>query len=1414
MKCIPPVLSRYLNLLIAAMTFSVVSAHADIPVSLIKDINPGGGHAYPRHLTNINGTLYFSANYESYDRRLWKTDGTVSGTVLVKNITPDTYSTPYSEAMTNVNGTLYFAGKDDTNGTELWKSDGTTAGTVLVKDIHPGTNSSSPSNLINFNGILYFSAHTNAKGKELWMSDGTAAGTVLVKDIVTGFYGSNPCHMTLVNTTLFFSTCDARLGLWKSDGTSAGTVPVKDTMTEQKSLATYLSNVNGTLYFTSDANNHGWELWKSDGTAAGTTLVRDIVQGSTSSNPTYLTNVNGTLYFVAGDTANGRELWKSDGTEAGTILVKDIDPGNLSSNPNKLINVNGILFFVATDGGHGYEVWRSDGTEQGTYMVKDIRTGTNSSYPISMSNIDNSLYFNANTYPYNLGSKYELWKSDGTEAGTVRLTDFTSAKTSSSRITLAGRNIYFSASSPEYGDELWKIPLNQAPSAVSNSLTISEDSPLEITLSGSDPDGDSISYSLNSQPSHGYLGGAEPNLSYTPNPNFSGTDSFSFIVSDGIDDSSIANITITIAPINDPPIGAITIASTVIQEQTLTLNNTLSDADGLGVLNYQWLRNGSAITGASNPSYTLSDDDVESYISVTANYTDGYGTNESVTSNTTGAVSNLNDIPIGSVTIAGAAIEDQLLTVTNTLSDIDGLGTMSYQWLRNGSAITGATNSTYSLDDEDVGAYISVTAIYLDGHGTNESVTSNTTNVVSNFNDAPTGSVIIAGAAIEDQLLTVTNTLSDVDGLGVISYQWLRAGGFIDGATSSTYTLGDLDVGAVMSVIATYTDNYGMTENVTSNVTSAVININDIPIGTVTIAGTAIKDHQLTASNTLTDDDGLGIINYQWLRNGTSISGATSATFTLIDEDIGTLISVIASYTDNQGFAESVVSTTTSQVTEIEMDSDSDGIPDSLDAFPYNTSASVDNDDDGLPDHWNINCNSNCQDNSGLSLDEFLEDSDNDGVTNLQEQADGTDTANPDSDGDGISDGNEKANSTNPLAIDSDNDGVTDGDEITAGTDPNNADTDGDGISDGIEGAGFNPPRDTDGDYTIDALDLDSDNDGLLDSAEGANEIPVRDSDGDSIPDFVDALIDGTGSFDIDGDGIADPIECHSFPNCHDSDNDGQPDYTEKDSDDDGIPDWIEAGPYIYTLLDTDGDGVPNYQDEDSDNDGIEDYLEALVVGIDDQGVPYFYDNDHDRIPDYLDKNDTPETVIDSDGDGIRDEIECPLYPICPDTNNDGQPDYTEIDSDGDGIPDSVEAGNNFEVPIDTDADGIPDYQDRDSDNDGIDDIFEAGFNPTSPKDSDNDGIPDYVDASSQESNDGDGGGIEDNIECPECADEDGDGVLDNSDENTAPSGDSVTNADTDNNETTAGIASVNTAILVLLLIVCGLRKRAAIPKP
>ncbi|MBY6134194.1 hypothetical protein KUV61_00005 [Nocardioides marinus] len=373
-------------------------------------------------------------------------------------------------------------------------------------------------------------------------------------------------------------------------------------------------------------------------------------------------------------------------------------------------------------------------------------------------------------------------------------------------------------------------------------------------------------------------------------------------------------------PINQPPTGSVTISGTASEGQTLTASNSISDADGVGTISYQWQRDGVDISGANGSTYTLTQTDVGAAITVTASYTDNAGNPESVTSSATAAVTNVNDAPTGSVNIVGTAAEDQVLTATNSLADEDGLGSVTYQWQRDGVDITAATASTYALSQKDVGATITVVASYTDGGGTTESVTSAGTAPVANVNDDPTGNVTIAGTAAEDQTLTAANTLADEDGLGTIAYQWKRDGVDISGASGSTYTLTQDDVGAVITVAATYTDGEGTTESVTSAATATVTNVNDDPTGSVTIAGTAAEDQTLTAANTLADEDGLGTIAYQWKRDGVDISGASGSTYTLTQDDVGAVITVAASYTDGEGTTESVTSAATATVTNVNDD--------------------------------------------------------------------------------------------------------------------------------------------------------------------------------------------------------------------------------------------------------------------------------------------------------------------------------------------------------------------------------------------------------------------------------------------------------------------------------------------------------------
>jgi ELWxxDGT repeat protein len=327
----------------------------------------------------------------------------------------------------------------------------------MVLDINPGPFSSNPSQTVAIGSTTYFSANDGVHGKELWKSDGTAAGTTMVADISPesgpGLIGSYPSYLTNVNGTLFFAANDGAHGvqLWKSDGTAAGTTMVADINGSAGASPRYLTNVNGTLFFSANDSTHGTELWKSDGTAAGTTPLADI---GANSYPSNLTNVNGTLFF----STNGSELWKSDGTAAGTTLLADIGAG---SYPSNLTNVNGTLFFSTS----GSELWKSDGTAAGTTVLADLGAY---SYPSQLTNVNSTLFFAADDGT----DGTELWKSDGTAAGTVMVKDISPGSgwhgggyyagyygpNSSYPRSLTNVNgtLFFSATDGAHGRQLWK----------------------------------------------------------------------------------------------------------------------------------------------------------------------------------------------------------------------------------------------------------------------------------------------------------------------------------------------------------------------------------------------------------------------------------------------------------------------------------------------------------------------------------------------------------------------------------------------------------------------------------------------------------------------------------------------------------------------------------------------------------------------------------------------------------------------------------------------------------------------------------------------------------------------------------------------------------------------------------------------
>lgn len=205
------------------------------------------------------------------------------------------------------------------------------------------------------------------------------------------------------------------------------------------------------------------------------TMIKDINPGEPNSAPGLFAHVNGLLYFIANDGANGIELWKTDGTEANTVMIKNIGAGANSycestfGCGSEFIVMNDILYFRATDATHGAELWRSDGTDAGTYMVKDINPGSGDcSNSVFMSGqyfaqMNDVIYFAADGG----GNNIELWRSDGTEIGTYLVKDFaTGASSIPQYITAIDNNIYFQCKNTAGESEVWKSDGTEAGSVL------------------------------------------------------------------------------------------------------------------------------------------------------------------------------------------------------------------------------------------------------------------------------------------------------------------------------------------------------------------------------------------------------------------------------------------------------------------------------------------------------------------------------------------------------------------------------------------------------------------------------------------------------------------------------------------------------------------------------------------------------------------------------------------------------------------------------------------------------------------------------------------------------------------------------------------------------------------------------------
>lgn len=368
-----------------------------------------------------NGKTIFMAERVSVGNELFITDGTVSGTKLLKDINQTPFSagiteSSYPGAFFEYNGKVYFSADTNTSTRgAVWVTDGTSNGTNLFKAFtNDGGHSMFYPRKI-YNGKLIFTVYSSI-GIEPWVTDGTLAGTHVIKDIYNNCnYPSKPDEFTEFNGKLFFSANDGihYEGLWYTDGTEVGTqlFPFYNDGGSTFNLPTDLKAYNGKLYFMADAsplasNPYTKRRWVTDGTPSGTKLLNIPFLEDKEFNK--FMELNGKLYFV------GVGLYVTDGTASGSQTVKTINP---FPKPNiyypgkkNTIVYKGKMYFQADDSIHGPELWVSDGTDTGTHLFADINknhgAGSNPHY-FTISH--ERLFFTANDGV----NDYQLYVTDG-----------------------------------------------------------------------------------------------------------------------------------------------------------------------------------------------------------------------------------------------------------------------------------------------------------------------------------------------------------------------------------------------------------------------------------------------------------------------------------------------------------------------------------------------------------------------------------------------------------------------------------------------------------------------------------------------------------------------------------------------------------------------------------------------------------------------------------------------------------------------------------------------------------------------------------------------------------------------------------------------------------------------------------------
>jgi ELWxxDGT repeat protein len=432
---------------------------------------PAPGPLYASTIAAMDGFILYVAGDLFNGLQLWRSDGTLAGTTLVKSMGAGVQSASISDniAVTRVGNRAVFLSESAQDGPQLWSSDGTAQGTVplIAAPAAPAGGAVNP--LLGVVGTHgYFAIYTGSDYRVV-VTDGTPAGTHVLTDAGPLDPGNTSNTQVAGDDNLAF------INTYYYDSGS-GTAKHLFAYVPQTNMVTHLRDTalsgeddppladGGRLFFLSTDPVHADEPWLSDGTVAGTHILANLAQEirSNDSNPNFLTDVNGTLYFSADDGVHGAELWRSDGTESGTSLAFDITPGAAGSNPTQIVNWNGSLFFF-TGNSYSGSLMRTAGPLSSVTTLAPLTPEprpTDPNFSQTQCNFPRTVPFNGRLYfgASDGVSGFELWSTDGTAGGTTQVVDIVSGAGSSSpcSLTVFGGRLYFRASPDSAaGFQLW-----------------------------------------------------------------------------------------------------------------------------------------------------------------------------------------------------------------------------------------------------------------------------------------------------------------------------------------------------------------------------------------------------------------------------------------------------------------------------------------------------------------------------------------------------------------------------------------------------------------------------------------------------------------------------------------------------------------------------------------------------------------------------------------------------------------------------------------------------------------------------------------------------------------------------------------------------------------------------------------------